>query len=112
MKSIPFEWTSLKRLGEGLAKGDFSSAELTQYLLNCIEKHDGAIQSFIHLSEHAMEQAYASDQRRRRRGCIRGPLDGIPVALKDNYLTADMPITAGSRATGLVFACKDSACAQ
>lgn len=112
MKSVPLEWTSLKRLGEGLEKGDFSSSELTQYLLDRIEKHDGAIQSFIHLSKHAMEQAYASDQRRQGRGGILGPLDGIPVALKDNYLTADMPTTAGSSAAGLVFAFTDSACAK
>lgn len=112
MKSIPIEWTSLKGLGEGLAKGHYSSVELTQHLLDRIEKHDGAIQSFIHTSEHAMEQARASDQRRQRRGGILGPLDGIPVALKDNYLTADMPTTAGSSAAGVAFAAEDSACAQ
>lgn len=112
MKSIPIEWTSLKGLGEGLAKGHYSSVELTQHLLDRIGKHDGAIQSFIHISEHAMEQARASDHRRRRRGGILGPLDGIPVALKDNFLTADMPTTAGSSAAGLAFAPEDSACTQ
>lgn len=112
MKSIPIEWTSLKGLSEGLAKGHFSSVELTQHLLGRIEKHDGAIQSFLHLSEHAMEQAHVSDRRRRRRGAILESLDGIPVALKDNYLTADMPTTVGSTAAGVAFAAEDSACAQ
>lgn len=112
MNSTPIEWASLKELGNGLAKGHFSSAELTQHLLNRIERHDGAMQSFIHISEHALDQARASDQRRRLRNATLGPLDGIPVALKDNYLTADMPTTAGTTAIGVAFATEDSACAQ
>lgn len=112
MNSTPIEWASLKELGKGLAKGHFSSAELTQHLLNRVGRHDGAIQSFIHISEHALEQARASDQRRRLRNATLGPLDGIPVALKDNYLTADMPTTAGTTAIGVAFPMEDSACAQ
>ena len=81
-------------------------------VLNRVARYDQAIKSFIHVSKHALTQARASDTRRSRRSATLGPLDGIPVALKDNYLTADMPTTAGTSAPGLTFAAEDSACAQ
>jgi aspartyl-tRNA(Asn)/glutamyl-tRNA(Gln) amidotransferase subunit A len=42
----------------------------------------------------------------------RGPLHGIPIAIKDNYLTADMPTTAGTKAPGIVFPNRDSTAAR
>ena len=57
----------------------------------------------------------ALEQARRRgeikRGDWRGPLHGVPVAVKDNYLTADMPTTAGTEAPGIAFPLRDSAAA-
>ncbi|QJC57963.1 Glutamyl-tRNA(Gln) amidotransferase subunit A [Polaromonas vacuolata] len=112
MKIKSMEWLSLKEMSDGLCKKKFSSLEPTQHLLDRTARYDHAIKSFIHVSEHALTQAKASDARRSRRNATLGPLDGIAVALKDNYLTADMPTTAGTNATGWTFAAKDSACAQ
>jgi len=112
MISESMEWSSLREMSDGLTNRKFSSVELTQHLLDRIARHDQAIKSFIHISEHALTQARASDARRLRRNATLGPLDGIAVALKDNYLTADMPTTAGTSASGVTFATEDSACAQ
>ena len=49
----------------------------------------------IHLNPRALETARALDRERRDRG-PRSPLHGIPVVLKDNVDTGDMPTTAGS----------------
>jgi amidase len=55
------------------------------------------VNSILFLDPTALDQARASD-RRRRDGRTLGPIDGIPVLLKDNIDTHDLPTTAGSRA--------------
>jgi len=105
-------WASMGHLLRSLDRGELSSLELTRHLLQRIATHDGALQSFIHVAEDAEAQARASDRRRRRNGAARRPLEGIPVALKDNYLTAGMPTTAGTQAEGISFPREDSACAE
>jgi Asp-tRNA(Asn)/Glu-tRNA(Gln) amidotransferase A subunit family amidase len=53
----------------------------------------------VALNPKALEQADALD-RERAAGRVRGPLHGIPVAVKDNYETVEMPTAAGSLALG------------
>ena len=55
------------------------------------------INAFIALNPRALEAAAALDAERRA-GRVRGPLHGVPIVVKDNYATADMPTTAGSLA--------------
>ena len=75
-----------------------TSEQLVQMYLDRIAAYDDAgplLNSYIHLNEDALEEARARDLDRRR-GRAHGPLFGIPVLLKDNIDTADMPTTAGS----------------
>lgn len=75
-----------------------TSEQLVQMYLNRIAAYDHAgpnLNSFIHLNAHALDEARARD-RDRSRGLAHGPLFGIPVLLKDNIDTGDMPTTAGS----------------
>jgi len=75
-----------------------TSEQLVQMYLNRIAAYDDAgpmLNSFIHLNEQALNEARARDLDRHR-GLAHGPLFGIPVLLKDNIDTADMPTTAGS----------------
>ncbi|WP_248346340.1 Asp-tRNA(Asn)/Glu-tRNA(Gln) amidotransferase subunit GatA [Anaeromyxobacter paludicola] len=74
-----------------------SSLELTQAALARVAETDGRLGAFLAVTpERALDAARASDARRAR-GDARGPLDGVPVALKDIFLTQGVPTTAGSR---------------
>jgi amidase len=92
---------TLPELVESLAAGEVTSEELTQAYLDRIAKLDREgprLQSIISLNPNALPLARASDQRRAN-GDTLGPMDGVPVLLKDNIESLDpMPTTAGSLA--------------
>jgi amidase len=79
--------------------GALSSEKLTELYLARIaayEKSGPAINSIITLNPKALAEAKALDAERKA-GKIRGPLHGIPVMLKDNIDTFDLPTTGGSQ---------------
>ena len=89
---------SIPELQQALQTRLITSEQLVQMYLNRIAAYDKAgpmLNSFIHLNPNALEEARARD-RDRHQGRVNGPLFGIPVLLKDNIDTADMPTTAGS----------------
>ena len=98
-------------ISAALASGSVSSETLTRGYLARIEAIDGsgpALNSVLATNPDALAQAMASDQRRQQ-GDALGPLDGIPVLLKDNIETADpLPTTAGSTALATNTTGRDS----
>jgi aspartyl-tRNA(Asn)/glutamyl-tRNA(Gln) amidotransferase subunit A len=85
-----------------------SPVTLMESVLDNIAAIDPQLQSFIHLSKTALQQAQAAEDALRKGKRI-GPLHGIPIAIKDNYLTSDMPTTVGSLVPGYDFAQRDAA---
>lgn len=78
-------------------EGKLTSVDLTSAYLERIRTVDPLLRAVLFVDPTALLQAAASD-RRRRAGGLLGPMDGIPVLLKDNIDTVDMPTTVGSRA--------------
>ena len=72
-----------------------TAAGLVEAFLDRIERYDDALNAIITTNEAAMDRAHELDARFASDG-LTGPLHGIPVAIKDNHDTADMPTTAGS----------------
>jgi len=80
-----------------LAGRKLSSEELVGSVLARIARLEPKVHAFIKVTpEAALEKARESD-RRRAAGNARGPLDGVPVALKDNLCTKGVETTCASR---------------
>jgi len=100
----------IDELGPAIRTRKISPIALTEACLDRIGRHDDKLKSFICLAGDALDQA-RNAERDLKSGKPLGPLHGIPLAIKDNYLTADMPTTVGSTAPGLRFPLRDSAAA-
>ena len=72
-----------------------TSRGIVQQYLDRIAKYEDRLNAIITLNARALQEADERD-RERAKGRLRGPLHGIPVALKDNIHTTDMPTTGGA----------------
>lgn len=105
------EQQDVTEIQKGYKNGDFSVKEVVQAYLNRINKLDKngpKLNSIIQINPDAIKIAEQLDKEMSE-GKIRGPLEGIPVLLKDNIDTHDkMPTTCGARALRNSFPLKDS----
>ncbi len=86
---------SIADMRAALRDGRVTSHELVRQYLERIAIHENRINATLAVNADALRQADELD-RERAAGRLRGPLHGIPVALKDNIHTIDMPTTAGT----------------
>lgn len=88
-------WADAATLSEGLARGQYSALELTQACLERATRLQPRFHAYARLTpELALSQARASDARRAQ-GKALGPLDGLPLALKDLCWTQGIATQAG-----------------
>ncbi len=93
---------------DGLIKKKYSCVELTKGYLNKIKKENKNLNDFLTLTDKlALEQAEKVDDKISQRGKI-GPLEGIPIAIKDNILVKGHKTTAGSKILGKYIAPYDA----
>ena len=95
--SVPLHFQTVAELSAQLASGKISSCELTRAVLARTRVIEPQVHAFNSFDEaDSLAQAAASDARRTT-GRSLGPLDGIPVGLKDVISVAGQPLTASSK---------------
>jgi Asp-tRNA(Asn)/Glu-tRNA(Gln) amidotransferase A subunit family amidase len=101
-RSVPVEVyeATIRELQAAMEQGRVTSAELVDAYRARIAAYDAQgprLNAMIRLNPRAGAEAASLDEERRR-GKVRGPLHGIPIILKDNFNTADLPTSGGSLA--------------
>lgn len=95
MKTLIYE--TIKKQQAMLMQKEISSVALTEAYLTHIQETDSEIGAYLHLDAPSALRAAQKIDDQRMRGESLGPLAGIPMALKDNICTLDMPTTCASK---------------
>ena len=96
--SLDLDSATIADLNAAFNAGTLTAEKLVQLCLARIKAYDRqgpSLRAVITLNPKALEAARALDSERKAKG-PRSPLHGIPIVLKDNYDTFDLPTTGGS----------------
>ena len=97
MSANDLHYSELVEIGRLIQKRELSSVAATQSQLNRIAQLDGQLKSYAYvMATSALEQAEAADLEIAA-GKVRGPLHGVPTAVKDLCWTKDAPTAAGMK---------------
>lgn len=80
-----------------LEQGELSSEQLVTATLEAINHLNPQLNCFLYIDQDSARRAALESDARRRDGTVMSPLDGLPVAVKDNIDVQGMPTTAGLR---------------
>ena len=98
-KTFDLEEATIQDVHAAILSGSLTCVELVQRYLDRIAAYDQAgpaLNAFVALNEDALKQAAELDTAFQKTGKLKGPLHGIPVAVKDQVETAGIPTSFGS----------------
>ncbi|MDY6818329.1 MAG: amidase family protein [Halobacteriales archaeon] len=88
---------TIEELHEGMDTGELTASVIVDRYLDRIDRYDDDLNAILTINPDARDRAAELDEAFESEGFV-GPLHGIPIILKDNQDTHDMPTTAGSAA--------------
>ena len=94
-----FKEIDINDIKNGIIEKNFTAKELVEYYLDRINKFDREgpkINSIININNKALDEAERLDKVAQNTGHLVGPLHGIPIVVKDQVETRDIPTTFGS----------------
>jgi len=95
-------------LADLLARKELTATQATQFYLDRIKRLDPSLKAYINVDAAGALDAAAQADARYAKGQGLGPLDGVPVAIKDNIAVAGLPCTAGTEARRHAVADEDA----
>ena len=96
--SVDLTELTIAELGPKLAARELSPVELTEAYLARIGALNGRVHAYVTVTADRARSDAKTAEAELRAGLVRGPLHGIPIALKDLYNTAGITTTGCSRA--------------
>ncbi len=88
---------TIRQAGEGLRAGEFSATELLEAVHKRATMTEAELHAYLTIDRNGAARMAVAAESAFRRGEDAGPLQGIPVALKDNMVTRGVETTAGSK---------------
>ncbi len=92
----PENWT-VSSLSQAIRRREISPVEVVRSYLSRIEAHDGKINAFITLLDRQALRTARQAEKEILKGNYRGPLHGVPFAVKDLFFTRGIRTTCGSK---------------
>ena len=91
----PLHYQSILEIAALIQSGELSPVELTQTMLDRIKMHEPQLHSYAFLMEEAALEAAKTAEKEILNGHYRGPMHGIPIAVKDLCYTQGIPTKGG-----------------
>ncbi len=96
---MQLNWLTATEMAKGFAKGKFTPLDVANACLQQIEAKDPALNAMSFMDQATTLAMAKSATSRWKRGKPLGPLDGVPVLIKDLLLTTGWPTRRGSKIT-------------
>ncbi len=96
MGNLDFKFTSINNIGQGFLEDKYTPVEVLHYFLNRIEKYDSELKSYATVMRVSALEAAEIATNEISNGKYRGPLHGIPIAVKDLCYTKGIKTMGGT----------------
>jgi aspartyl-tRNA(Asn)/glutamyl-tRNA(Gln) amidotransferase subunit A len=106
--SDDLNWLSAREMARRFAKGELSPVDVLEATLTQLRKVDPVLNAVCLLDEPQGRRMAKESAERWRSGSPLGPLDGVPIAIKDSAHVAGWPFRFGSRATATTPSVEDT----